>query len=431
MGGSTRIDVESSTVLRPLSVVALGIALYNITPRLLLENKSLFLLIAAFISLHLIYLLPVFSSASCNFLFHEISKLLLIDEEFCSQSSLSVSRTGSLNGFFSIFLPISVIILSLQVSEKQKIYIFKLFLFLGCVGAILGAAQVLTPTDRLFYLYRISNYGSSVGFFANRNHQAVFLALLFPMLAVYALSRNQPNRNINYRAWAAMGCCVVLIPLILITGSRAGFLVGVAAIIASLILYNSERRTDEAAIKSRMVLVTAGAIGLGLITAVMSRAEAWDRFFSDDEATNGRLDFWASTIDIMTTYTPFGIGPGGFPSAFALVEPHELIDSTYLNHAHNDWLEWFATFGLFGIALILVAIALLLYANFLKFKLPIGHSSSRSLGKAGLVIIVLIALASLGDYPIRTPIISVLFALSLAWTMSGNARADRASKMLT
>src|SRR3546814_18783044 len=50
----------------------------------------------------------------------------------------------------------------------------------------LGLAQVIGPRDGPLYLYEITNNGSAVGLFANRNHQAALLACLFPMLAVYA-----------------------------------------------------------------------------------------------------------------------------------------------------------------------------------------------------------------------------------------------------
>jgi hypothetical protein len=52
------------------------------------------------------------------------------------------------------------------------------------------------------------------------------------------------------------------------------------------------------------------------------------------------------------------------------------------------------------------------------------------LGRAGAVIILLMGLASVGDYPLRTPFLAAYFVICAVWLTTG-ARAAREGVKLT
>ena len=416
MGGSSRSDVESLIILRPLFVIGGGIAFCTLHKRHFLDYKNLLILVIIFIILHFFYLFP-FSL----FQEHILDKFQRDDLGFENGAPLyyimALDPEKFINSIFAIVIPISVIIIAIQLRASEHIFFLKFIIVLACLGGIVGFFQIIGGTKNFLYLYEVSNLGSSVGLFANRNHQGVFLGLLLTMLAAYASLGDRSSKNGFYRNWVAISCSALIIPLILITGSRGGLLVGLVAIVISYFIYRKEALPRQKSRQWQVLGALFGVIGIGVMTVIMSRAEAWDRLFNGEEFGGGRSGFWALTVQIVGEYFPFGTGPGGFSAAFTSSENLILLDPTYLNHAHNDWLEWIVTFGLPGIMFMVLALALFLLSVVRKWRDPGENNKSRLLLKLGVSIIMLIGLASVGDYPIRTPIFSCIFALALCWTM--------------
>src|SRR3546814_4759230 len=101
------------------------------------------------------------------------------------------------------------------------------------------------------------------------------------MLAVYA-SIDHPSAE-RMRLKFALCACVALfiLPLLLVTASRAGLVLGVIGLLAGALLSRHPRRQQPTAWPSRQfslqyVIVGAAVLGLGGGTALLSRAEAID-----------------------------------------------------------------------------------------------------------------------------------------------------------
>jgi O-antigen ligase len=414
-GGSSRADVDSLLILRPVSVIALGIGLWTLKKQHLLSQKLLIILLLSFLLIHTFYLLPLLEYPPYVY---DNSKFWVEIFKSDLRYSITLNPTGALNSFFSVILPSAILLLAIQIKRNEQMVVLKIILVLGFLSSTIGLLQILDNSSESLYLYRITNFGSSVGLFANRNHQALFLSMLFPMLTVYGLFKSRSSgQTAAFRIWIVLLCEATLVPLILITGSRAGLILGLIAIAMALFLYSSERLSAKKNWKWQIFGSVVGVAVVGMATVFMSRAEAWDRLFEAVEFDGSRSVLWAAASNIVGDYLPWGTGPGGFPAAFASAERRALLDPTYVNHAHNDWLEWFATFGLPGMGLMMVSLALFLLGVVQKFRDPGENSNSQRLLKVGCIIILLVALGSIGDYPLRTPIISCLCALALCWTM--------------
>ena len=113
---------------------------------------------------------------------------------------------------------------------------------------------------------------------------------------------------------------------------------------------------------------------------------------------------------------------GSFPQVYLTYEDDFATVRELVNHAHNDYLEFVMEFGVVGLLLIL---AFLLW--WVRRSLEVWRSSAEgaNLGRAASIIILVVLLHSLVEYPIRTSAIAVLFAVACA-LMLPPQRAARA-----
>ena len=101
-------------------------------------------------------------------------------------------------------------------------------------------------------------------------------------------------------------------------------------------------------------------------------------------------------------------------------EPFALLKPTYFNHAHNDFLEIILTAGLSGLLLLVAAIAWWLWRSVMAWR------NDEVLPKLGSAMLLLILLASVVDYPARTPIIMAMATMAAIW-LGGAGRARDAA----
>jgi hypothetical protein len=116
---------------------------------------------------------------------------------------------------------------------------------------------------------------------------------------------------------------------------------------------------------------------------------------------------------------PFGSGFGTFVPVYERFAPRTLLADTYVNRAHNDWLELWLTGGAPAIILALGFLAWFASANFRVWssggQQPEAPVLDLALAQAASIVIVLLLLHSVVDYPLRIPALSVLFAMACAF----------------
>jgi O-antigen ligase len=420
MGGSSRSDVQSLAILNPTMVLCCGMALLTFRQEHWREKKFSLMGFALLFLLVAFYLMP-FTAVLGAMSQGGGSLADLRDNTNASNSSmtLSIMPTETWMSLASLFAPLAVFLFAMQLTRDELTLTLPLVIFIGAISGVIGVLQLAGGSEGPLYLYRITNNGSAVGLFANRNHAAVFLACLFPVLAVFAKSsRRSRNGGRNMQQLIAMSVAILLVPLILVTGSRAGMLAGIMAMIGGAVLYSSQISANDPQRKDRsrtLVLVAAVLLCLVFTTIYFARAEAIDRLFVDAGAANSRAEFWASSLKLYWKYYPFGFGPGSFVAAFESEEPVKLLNQTYVNRAHNDWLETGLTFGVPGILLMLGGVVCYARRSFLLWFCMDGRRSAVVLGRMASIIIAILGIASISDYPLRTPAMMGLGAIVLLW----------------
>jgi O-antigen ligase len=344
---------------------------------------------------------------------------------------LSLTPDLTLNSLIACIVPLAGLIGFAALRDEQRALLVPVLIGVAVLCSLLGAAQLAGGPHSAAYLYTITHTGVAVGFFANRNHEAALLAATYPALRVWTML---PARSPEYRrarAFAAFGLGLFLIPMILITGSRAGMglaLVGIAA--AYFIAPWSRLGEFWRSTRGRLAWAALWLLPFvmaGLVT-ILGRAWAFQRVGTliEDNEAELRIRNLPLMLDIARDHLPFGTGFGSFDPVFRIYEPDPWLSTEYFNHAHNELVEMALTGGI--PALLLVAAFLIWFARAgTRVFRPYRHPSEKVLlGRLGAVMILQFLLASIVDYPLRTPLIGVIFIFAAGWLAAGAAHRREA-----
>lgn len=414
--------MQSLVILRPLSIIVCALACTTLKRAHFGGQAWLFGWAGTIFLLALLHLIPlppsIWQSLAGRQDLVDIERLAGLSDIW---RPLTLAPMNGWHALLSLFTPLAVILLGIQLNRDNLFRLLPLVIALAALSGLLGLLQAIGDPQGSLYFYRITNNGSAVGLFANRNHAATLLACLFPMLAVYAATARGEADAVRMRQLFAASIAIVLVPLILVTGSRSGLISAVIGLTTAALLYRQPtdvrtvRRGKPDRVKVLPILGGIAAISLALLTYFLSRAEAIERLFMEASGEDGRTDFWAVSVDLFWKYFPWGSGSGSFVEAYQVVEPTRLLDATYLNRAHNDWFETAVTFGLPGLVALAVAVTAFGIRTYGLWRRADGSKQSVAFGRLASVIIVMIAIASASDYPLRTPIMMGLFAIYALW----------------
>lgn len=426
MAGSGRDDIISLLIWRPLTAFLLMLTIVVSGPQAWTRGKSLLLLAGAivlFVASHLIPLPPeIWTSLPGRDILvktYEAAGMAL------PWQPLSMAQARTWNALFSLAGPIALLIAVLALDRRRHQQLLVLMIAIGFISGIIGMLQALGPANSPLYFYRVTNHGMSVGLLANRNHQALFLATMFPLLAAYiSLFKGRPDRLFFQRSMTLAGACL-LVPLILMTGSRAGLILAVVGLVFAWWVYRkpvSQGRVVgiRAEHRSRLVGVGFAAFLLIIVVVVAASTPALQRLLDTDTASELRVQAFPVIMEATKSFFPFGSGVGTFVEAYKIFEPDSFITVSYFNHAHNDLIEIVMTGGLPAVLLviwtaILGAIAFFALLRRRNIRSDDPDFSVQIMGRAGFAVLAMLALGSIADYPLRVPSLTLYAMVAAAW----------------
>lgn len=432
LGGASRADATSLLILRPMSAACLVVALFVALGAAWRRQWQLVLFAVALVLLTVLHLIPLPPSVWEGLPGREpIRQVFAVTGQPVPWLPLSMSPSATWNALFSLMGPVAALLLALALPERHLPTVLKVVLIVGIASALLGLLQAIGPMYGPLYFYRLTNHGTAVGLFANRNHQAIFLATLFPMLAAFAAIAEGRKERVRFYRIAAAAMGAFLVPLMLVTGSRAGLLMGVLGVLSCLWIYRpvAAEKAAKRTVSTRQMLglLIGGVAVLGLITAIAARAPAFQRLVELDAAQDLRFRAFPVIWDATWSYFPFGSGLGSFVEAYKIVEPQALLSPNYLNRAHNDVLEAVMVGGLPAILLMVIAALLGGFAlwRLVRAKLAVGRPTMDErdraiiLGRAGVAALLILAIGSFADYPLRVPSVSIILMVYASFVVSG------------
>ena len=347
---------------------------------------------------------------------------------------ITLSPFATLNSLLSLVVPFSALLL-IAVQDRSKgasQRIVVLILVAALLSSMLGIMQMLGSYRNPFYLYRISNFDSPVGFFANRNHQSVFLAINVVACAFMFARGIELGARGNILKIFALISAILLAAMVFINGSRAGLIVLALAMMISLavIPLNAGVRGKKGKLatlqklrSNRYLLVALPVILLGALL-IGRKTVVVDRLIQSDIAEDLRGQTFSQVVDMAIAYLPLGTGFGSFEYVYRAHEKLQLLIPAYLNEAHNDLLQIVVEGGLPAVAILLAGVSWLVFTgtNLLKK----GSGERRGLYIFCLSVCGFVALASAVDYPVRTPIFMTVLAMVIAMLSEARHRLELA-----
>ncbi len=405
MAGGSSADAVSAGVVRVCGVPILAIGLWRLVHEPVSPGAIWpLLLVVAVIALTLVQLIPL-PPAMWSTL---AGRRDVLDGYAAAGLTpppwLPISLTPWATRYAALGLipPVAMFCSVVTLAEPSRRVLAAVAAGVAIVSVGLGVLQVAGGFDSPLRLYAITNPESAVGFFANRNHQAAFLAATIP-LAAYLMARRSAGGGMGTFFWSASTAGFVLIVGVgaAATGSRAG---------ASLMVLGILGAIAVAAMGARRILgrrfrwapATALAISavFVLVLIVSSDNSLLRAHLQTNLGEDIRFEINPVVIKAGARFAPLGSGVGSFPVVYQMFERPQTLTQAYINHAHNDYLEVWLECGWAGLALI-TAFAVWWVATVLgAFRARL--SASVALPMAGALIVMML---------LRTPALATLFAL--------------------
>ena len=278
-------------------------------------------------------------------------------------------------------------------------------------AVLVGTLQIASgdPAASPWYFYRVTNFGLATGFFANSNHMATLLVVAIPFVVALFGSRwtraRSTQASASKTAILAGGLLVILLGLAL-NGSLAGWGLGVPVVAASVLLRMPVKRNA-----ARWAVVGVAVLGTAAVALIFaSPTQGRPASAGAGVSLETRATIFATSLAAATDFAPLGSGVGTFVDVYPRYEDPASIWPTYVNHAHNDYIEILLETGIAG--LVLVALFLLWWGRRLVAIWRSPHVDQ--FARAATIASAAILAHSLVDYPLRTAAISAVFAMCLA-----------------
>ena len=283
----------------------------------------------------------------------------------------------------------------------------------GALLALEGTLQRLDGTDKLLWLVvpRFNTTDESqFGPYANRSNGAQYLNLVWPVcLGFWLVLRKASIRTPRGEARIGQGsymvlfpCAVIMASAPIISTSRGGALITLAALpVASAIVFFAARR-ERALVRAGMLSLFVIILGFSVYLGWKHLAERLENMFVDN--LSNRTEIYRNSRGIAQQFPVFGTGADSFAAIYQLYkEPNQ----TWEAYLHDDWLELRVTFGRVGFGMILIMLVLALVRWFVPGGIP---------GPWDLVSLIWLAMAGCllhakFDFPFRIYSIQWLFLL--------------------
>lgn len=308
---------------------------------------------------------------------------------------------------------VAMFLTGLQLSASRRGSLAVMFVVLACVAAVLGLAQLAGGSESPLRFYQITNAGSAVGFFANRNHHASFMAMALPLVLVGTAwwMNERRDADASQALWlvAGIGLAALLIAGIFIANSRAGLGLGMLGMVLAVPTILSLRRRTG----TRRVLAVAVVVGLAL--GLQFGVAGVLQHFQRDPLQDDRFRTTPLVLEAARAHAPLGSGLGSFRPVFETYEG-KVTNSDYINHAHNDAAELWLEGGWLVLVLGAPLAGAFAWAGWQAWRPGSGAAPGiRALRQAASVALLLVLLHSLVDYPLRTTAHLALFGLLAAF----------------
>jgi O-antigen ligase len=306
--------------------------------------------------------------------------------------------------------------------SEARLFIWTILIALGFAEALYGLLQCTAGWQQVLAYKKVEYVAQATGTYINPNNFAGLLEMLLPLVFARTLCEFEhwtaqsrgPGRRAELWLRADSGPrfafflfgTLLLTAALLFSRSRAGIVAAWVGLllIASIWMIRRRSRSAAAVIVACLVALTltAGAwIGLGPV---------FTRYRTAGEDLPSRVEVWKDTTALIRAHPYWGTGPGSFVDAYTRVQTSHL--AARLNHAHDDYLEFAAEWGVPGAVLLFALVGFVLVRAFRGLRRTARAADwFLLLGCCGGVFSLL--LHAVVDFNLHIPANALLFAVLL------------------
>ena len=289
--------------------------------------------------------------------------------------TVSLIPNATESALLALLVPLAVFLATVSTSEAQLKQLVNLFIGLAVLQAIIGLAQFGTGSMTVLASLEGDGVSAAHGTYPNSDHLAGLLEMALPVALGLLIaniqiggtqarsSRKTPFRQRLSRLfssgirfnrvaiYAAAGFAILL--GLTFSHSRTGVSLAMLGILVSSLIFGRwvGGQRSSRLITAFTVIGVALALEIGL-SSVLSR------FTGKGMTDDLRWSIFAGTIQGIREFFPIGSGFGTYPAVFRRFQPGNIPE--FVNHAHNDYLEWLFEGGLLAGILMIVFLALYL-----------------------------------------------------------------------
>ncbi len=346
---------------------------------------------------------------------------LLSGNTASSPARISLYPLETESAWLLLLVPIAVFLGTRMLDHRAAFKLVLLLLVIAAFQSTLGLMQFGDGSGSSLYLGMSGS--SAVGTYTNRNHLAGLLEMVFPLalaLFIFSLGRGQHGFARTWKgrisfyasvrghtAFVYGAVALLLLVGVIFTRSRTGIALAMLGIVVTS--FALSRRIGGDNVYGPTGTLTAIALGIG---ASIGLAPVLDRFSVQDALADARITLFSDTLDGIASFFPIGSGPGTYPYVFPAFQPAEL-GRWFINHAHNDYLEWLFEGGL--LAALMILTLLVFYAHQWTRVWTKAAWTRFKFAQIGAGIgIFLVLLHTLTDYNLHIPANLVYFAFITA-----------------
>ena len=324
---------------------------------------------------------------------------------------VSLSPFGSLAAFLAVVPPLAIFC-AMARQEAYRVSWLIAALLAGIAALItLSVLQIAGGNGSRSYL-------TAGDWMARPSHMVDLLIVAVPFLFIVA--SNPSGRN--FRRYAVLGIVGTAVGGLLVAGFFFPNAIAAYALVIPVLAASALTLTFPGSRSRRWLILLVAISAAGSLAALSLTPLAGNvagHEVSGSKQSRGQI--LATTGRAIADLAPLGSGLGSFVRVYPLYARPGAVSPDPIVHAYNDYAEVALELGLPGIAL--TAAFLIWWAMAVW---PVWRSADGvSFGQAASIASAAVLAHSLFDFPLRTPAVSVAFAMCLGLLVARPTRAPR------
>lgn len=310
------------------------------------------------IALATLYLVPLpeslWRALPGRTLYADVYDWLVQEKQLDLYLATSLIPDNTLYSLLALLPPLAIFLAVGSMDNRQIRYLTYWVLLVAASQATIGLTQ-----------YASGASSDASGTYPNRDHFAALMEMAFPLaagLTAYSIGRKSQDREYNSNLLELKlnsTLFFVFITILLILGgifsrSRAGVAIMMFGILLSSLLFARHIGGK----RSTSLGISLATIGLGIASSI-GLIPVLNRFVQTNPIEDLRFQFFDTALEGIRQFFPFGSGPGTFADVYRAMQPLGQTGS-FVNNAHNDYLELVFDTGIVGMFIIVAFYALYL-----------------------------------------------------------------------